>query len=422
MLVSILFRKVIRAMAVAALFLSAAPLIAAQKAKDVPFAGIYKGTLGKQEIVLAIGRGPESGSSETEKPVSARYFYRKYRLSIALEVTEQDDGKFLLHESEPVNKPSVDSTDDVGGAEWLLAFKGENATGEFCRCELTAPPDHDHPRLNISLTRVAKGLKERDLFFDLDSGWVNQTLTHPVYDQLLLDVPLKISPEVHVSPDVAYVTKTDPGLKVTSLHFTRLPNSAAMAKINAEQEILFTQARIAVSDCAAQGEAEESYHLQFLSAKLMDIMPRAFFYCGGAYPEGRDDERYYDLDTGEQVHPYALVMDDVDPAKVKRFRHKGVQPLDSLLSELYFSRYKSRPEDEGGCDDVVVRGPDGNPVNGFIQLDLANKGIEISLNIEEHATRGCGYPILVPYSEFFQYLKPNSHFAQMVKPVPGSKL
>src|SRR5206468_4502253 len=103
--------------------------------------GVYRGTLGRQDVVLEIA----PVKSETGEVYDGRYFYRRYGITIPLKITRQADGSLRLQELR-LQKPS--------GAEWRLVVAGDSAKGEFCRCDVRKPASSGRKRIAVSLALI----------------------------------------------------------------------------------------------------------------------------------------------------------------------------------------------------------------------------------------------------------------------------
>src|SRR5215469_5097880 len=130
----------------AACALAGSAALAQQPGPD-PIAGIYRGTLGKEEIVLEAGATASRAAGLSSSYFTGRYFYRRYGVSIFMYGHSTSDGRIVLREYR-----GEDLTDN----QLRLRFHGDKATGVFCRCkDETREPIKGE--LKITLTRVSRG-------------------------------------------------------------------------------------------------------------------------------------------------------------------------------------------------------------------------------------------------------------------------
>jgi len=102
---------------------------------------VYRGTLGKQEIIAEI-------SAEPDKPraVTGHYFYSSQGISISLKGVHAQDGSFLLAEYK-IRKTPGDSGTSSSRMTRLL--------GRFCKCDLRHASVGK--TLRIHLSRISSG-------------------------------------------------------------------------------------------------------------------------------------------------------------------------------------------------------------------------------------------------------------------------
>src|SRR5437764_4715686 len=155
----------------AMLTLSAGPALA-----DAPdFEGVYRGTLGTQEIVLEM-------RPIADTVYGGRYFYRRHGVAIPLTIN-QKDGRLFIQEI----RGGVPT-----GREWRLSIDGDKATGEFSQCGPDDPASAAKLRLPIalSLMHTVNGAPD-------------------IYRRELLKFPLTPGPEIRIDDQIAYVMERD---------------------------------------------------------------------------------------------------------------------------------------------------------------------------------------------------------------------
>ena len=139
-------------------------MAAASLAEELPadhrlssIGGIYRGTLGREQIVVEVGEVPANAANEnngdTEDrityPIRGRYFYWRYGVHIPLVGSWLADGTLRLREYKRV-------VHDEFTAEWRLRFNDGHAYGVLCKYDLTSVSTAGKPLLKISLKRISK--------------------------------------------------------------------------------------------------------------------------------------------------------------------------------------------------------------------------------------------------------------------------
>lgn len=271
---------------VAALWVLAALPALAQQAGDDPIDGVYRGTLGKEEIILEVGATVPRSAGLASSYFSGRYFYPRYGIPISLIGEPMSDGRIRLREyghTEPT------------GAQLRLEFQDGKATGVFCRCtdEAVEPIQGE---LKITLMRVSKGLHP---------GW--DPANNPpdrAYYNLLLDFPLQTGPEIRVNKKIAYEVQSDPRFEIGMPRLTRFPDATVMLKVNEDLAQELDKERIWISDCQEgqeQSGYEEKIHVTPLNTRVLRVVKeKLFYYCGGAHPDHETDMWTYDMKTGKR--------------------------------------------------------------------------------------------------------------------------
>lgn len=360
--------------------------------------GVYRGTIGKQAIVLEIGAtDPHRHDAFTDEDVpnhaiEGRYFYRQHGVGILVEGTVLKDGSLRLQEYQH-RKPS--------GAEWRLWFHQDSANGFFCRCDARqSRPPAPHDGLSISLTRVSHG-------FDPGLGSLgladNPTPDQAYYD-LLLDFPLQTGPEIPAGEWGAYVMQTDERFKVVLPHLTRFPDKQVMSRVNQDLAARLKGGRLAAADCLQgldfnSGSWDEEVHVGVFTERILSIVRDEEYFCGGAHPDGGPDPILYDMRTGRD-----LDMKDVfkvqETSATLEYGSVPQGATHSLLLGLYKKHYV-RPDSE--CDENEI-GDDT-----AIKMYFDQTGLVIAPELS-HATRGCGPAITIPYPELRPFLREEIRF------------
>jgi hypothetical protein len=102
---------------------------------------VYRGTLGKQEIIAEISADPDK-----PRALTGHYFYSSHGISISLKGVQAQDCSFLLAEYQDKK--------DTGG-QWNIKFQNDQVTGTFCKCDLRHASVGK--TLRIHLSRISSG-------------------------------------------------------------------------------------------------------------------------------------------------------------------------------------------------------------------------------------------------------------------------
>jgi hypothetical protein len=374
--------------------------------------GIYRGAIGKQEIVLEIGLAGASISraqvpgqpvvnQQVVNPqiviqkISGRYFYRRYGVTILLEGKTFDDGSLRLQEYHiqeyyDQENNQAHSKHAPTGAELRLWFSGDNTHGFFCRCDAggtkAAPPGS----LNIALTRVWRGI---DPGASAGDGTADKA-----YYNLLLDLTLRDAQEVQTEAG-AYRMRTDKRVQKMKMPYqTRFHDAKVMERVNVGLAKRLEGDRAQADYCLAadNGSWEEEVRVAVFTKTLLSVEHDTFMSCGGPYPIGLVDAELYDMRAGRELD----LKDFFKAQETSAVVHDGVVPegpAHSLLLGLYKKHYV-KPGLDPECDEDRI-----NYVK-TIRMYFDRKGVVILPELA-HAIQGCGPDITIPYAELRPFLR-----------------
>lgn len=348
--------------------------------------GVYRGTLGKQEIVAEIVADPDKPAEFT-----GRYFYRSHGVSISLKGVPAQDGGFLLTEYH-----AWKST----GGQWKIQFQNDQASGTFCKCDLRHAPAGK--ALPIHLSRVSSG--------------PGQT-----YSDLLLDFPLQTGPEVNTAPGYAYVMVEDPRFHTGLPRLTRFPDSAVMARVNQLLADEMRKYRQDVANCVEGvdfngDDWDVKTGIELFNRHLLTVSREGSIFCGGAHPDNYRSINTYDLDSGVETSVEDLLVRELDLSSVKKLigssQLSGKDAIHRLMAELYLQH--AHPE--GDCRDVISRTEDTHePAFDTIEY-LSGHGLVVQPDLP-HVVYACAESQTIPYEELRPLLRKGSKFFSLVGPV-----
>jgi len=383
--------------------------------------GIYRGTLGKQEIVVEIGEDREA--RQAGSVVTGRYFFRHRGAAIFFEGGRLKDGSIRLKEF--VYRD--DESRALTGGEWRISFSGEQGSGYFCKCDVSKSPTVAGGDFDISVKRVAA---------DIDPAYgyppAGDPEKDPVYYKLLLDYSLKSDPEVRISAAIAYVMQTDARFKVSAPQLTRFPDTKMMAEVNGDLAVRFRDGRLKSAACMqnVQGGVEEHYAVTLLTRDLLNVVQGTVSFCGGMHSENTQGILTYDMHTGDIVDFQAMLKKQIDPEVLKKYEDSNNmfpcikncdpddEPFRGLLVELYMRYYISRPEaKDENCKVTMFPDRTGDRLYHNSDIWPARNGLVIQ-PVLQHATQGCGPEINIPYSEIFPLLKKDSALLALLPGAP----
>lgn len=368
--------------------------------------GIYRGTLGREQIVVEIGEVPANAANEnngdtedqTTYPIRGRYFYRRYGVDIPLVGMWLADGSLRLRE---YKRRFVDKFT----AEWRLTFKGDQAYGKFCKCDLSDASAYEKPLQKISLKRISRE------FHWLDGSGPD------LYDTMVLDFPLVDGPEIQVSPEISDVMRSDPRFKVSRPHLTRFPDATVMGRINHDMvaELRWDRRQATANLSQAQKEAtlggfyDETTTVSFFPPYVLSILVYRSWYWGGAHPNINYYVDNYDLRTGKRF--------DLNNAFKTASGNTAEEELAEVLAKLYMRNYvkpppQSAPED---CGQMLRRitSDQQSLVEWFspqhATLFLAQDGLMV-IPAAPYAFSGCSSGNPIPYNELTPFVRKNTPF------------
>jgi hypothetical protein len=371
--------------------------------------GVYRGTLGKQEIVLEIGADPEQPDLSR---VIGRYFYRRYGIGISLKGSSTKDGSFLLTE--------YHAWKNTGG-QWKLKFQHDAATGSFCKCDLAHAAKPPAELLPVQLKRISSGF---DSAFDpfVSEAEIASAPDHAYYD-LLMDFPLTAGPEVLAKSGFAYLMVADSRFKVSMPRITRFPDRSAMTKVNNALEKELAHHRLRAAECL-QGldfngeEFDVVATVELFTRHLLSVVRQGNSFCGGAHPNHEMYVNTYNLDSGVESSVEDLLDGEMDSAAIRKLigsaEGVGKEAISRLVAELYFQRYEPNTED---CRDVIRRNENDGALAFATLQYFSDHGLVVTPELP-HVAMACADPVVIPYREFRPFLRKNSQLFSLVELTP----
>jgi hypothetical protein len=369
--------------------------------------GIYRGTIGQEQVVLEMGARPagkeagNTGDSQDPKvyPIEGRYFYRQHGVDIHLVGMSLGDESIRLREYRRV-------PDDEFTAEWRLNVQGDRAAGTFCKCDLGEPSRPAGSLLKVSLRRISHE-------FHSESEMAEPGL----YEQLLLDFPLASGPEIKVNEEIGYEMQSDSRFKVSRPRLMRFPDSAVMTRINREmagelkEDRLHAAANLSEAQFGAAlgGFYDEKVTVTFLPPYILSILVYRSWFWGGAHPNIDYYVDNYDLRAGKRF--------DLNSAFKTAGGGTAEEQLAEVLAKLYMRHYVnppplSAPED---CSQVLRRiiSDHQTLVEWFspqkVTLFLAQDGLVV-FPASPYAYIGCSSDNPIPYNELTPFVRKNTPF------------
>jgi hypothetical protein len=342
--------------------------------------GVYGGTLGKREVVLEIGAiTDEAGNS-----YDGRYFYKRFGVAIPLKITPQSDGSLRLQEMQAA-KPT--------GFEWRLAISGEEAKGEFCRCDIRKPPTSTRKRVAISLALLP--------------GAANDA-PEKIYRAALLDYPLASGSEIRIDDQIGYVLEKDRRFGAALPRLTHFPDPAVMQKVNDELARALDDLRLEAAECLFSAQHlyptfwDQEYRVALLNRDVLSIGGSVSHQCkkSEAHPVDEVRSLVYDLHTGERF--------DFDA-----FFQSPDQIPDELVG-LYRTYHKASgfPEE---CA-AVVNDSDFHPdVRNRFYFDRTGLALDLSDQIAP-VNEGCATEVIIPYREIGALVRSDRHYPWLTSP------
>jgi hypothetical protein len=366
--------------------------------------GVYRGTLGQQEIVVEIGTDPE----RPKLSLIGRYFYRRHGIGISLKGARVQDGSYLLTE--------YHTWKNTGG-QWKLNFQNGQATGSFCKCDLAHASAGQARQLPIQLKRVSSGF-DPDLADTTEEG---KSAPDQAYYDLLLDFPLTTSPETTTKSGYAYLMAEDSRFKTGLPRLTMFPDTAAMTSVNKLLETQMTKYRLEAAACLQGvafngGDFAVATKVELFSRHLLSVTREGMIFCGGAHPEDAKYVNTYDLDTGTETSVGDLLVREMDGKAIEKAigteQISGKEAVERLMAELYL--HHAQPNKD--CRDVIGRDETHAPSFSTTQY-LSGRGLVVNADLP-YAVLACAGPVVIPYGELRPLLRKDSQLFLLVDAAP----
>jgi hypothetical protein len=362
--------------------------------------GVYRGTLGKQEIVVEIGVDPDQPDG-----LAGRYFYRTHGIAISLKGGQTEDGSFLL-----IEYHSWKNT----GAQWKLKFQDGQAAGTFCKCDPQHAPAGKS--LPVQLRRVSSGFNpDFELFLsEPEAG----SAPDQAYYNLLLDFPLTTGREVTTGNGYAYVMIEDPRFKTSLPRITRFPDPAAMIKTNQLLDKELGKYRLYAAECLQGvsfngGDFELKTTVELFNRHLLSVTRQGMIFCGGAHPDSVTYINTYDLDSGSETSVEELLAREMDQQAVRKLIGNRELGSKDLVHRLIAELYLRRAQPDKSCHDVISRNEESHePAFDTLQY-LSSRGLVAQPSLP-HVAQACAEPVTIPYEELRTLLRKGSQFLLLV--------
>lgn len=345
----------------------------AQEVKS--FDEIYSGKVGHQDVIFCRQTGSDS----------ARYFYNKFGIDIALRGPSYDEydapkqvsdnGKFVYKES--------GATDD-GAAVWHVQKKGDTISGT-----LAIPKKRPLP---IHLKRIQRIAPETEVSSECEPAIDFDKALGSAYVRAKVDRPAKVLKAFHAG-GVAIEQLFEPVSKATGFRVAAHPNMDIQKKLNAYFERRFKEDIFHSLDCTSvtsmsdspTGSLEQSANISFFTDKVLSIEEETFGYCGGAHPFGGMTGMSLDLTTGKVIQ-----ASDVFKRSFVAGDYFSEKFVDFLAS--YFKKSNlPEGEDLSACSDLT-----------FVRFWMGKDDINFSGG--NYRTHECGNPFSISYEQLREIL------------------
>ncbi|HEY6967724.1 MAG TPA: hypothetical protein VJA94_00730 [Candidatus Angelobacter sp.] len=359
--------------------------------------GIYRGTLGKEQIVLEMGvRHVRESGGQDHIVLVGRYFIPRFGGTTELKGDRLQDGSIDLKEHGPYS---------FSGNEFRLIVVGEQAVGSFWEYDVR-PEARPTKQFAVSLTRISRGFDP-----DLPRGPVSASPADRVYYDLILQFLLKRGREIRVDKQTAYVMQGDARFPGRMPLLTRLPNSRVMAKVNAVLVEELNQRRLLDSGCIMgrrfDHQWDEKNSVTFIGRDILSVVRETRRHCGSN--ESWVEVLNYDLQTGNQLDLNNLFhMQRQGPELTRQEELPNEAPFLPLV-DLYV-KYAIALDDE--CKKIVSRasfmeGPLG------LRVYFTREGMVLS-PVLYGENRRCADDEIIPYPELRGLINTDSPFKSLL--------
>lgn len=320
------------------------PLITCMSATAMAEPTIYKGTIGKRNIVAEFA----DDIATATKPIAGRYFYPEQGVDIPLDPVSAGSGRAELDEEKPCNREIC--IDEGGGkpvkapvnARWRLTVSSKKAeivgtwqskSGQSLPINLQRVASRslgksyqEYTTAGKAYAKTPEGLASIANEVDDDSRPFNQISP---YDFLKMQVTLQQGFEAQWG-NVAFRYVTDPRTKFAFPRITRLgaPVNAGHPA-NAYLERRHWQLSLNDLSCTAaqyaglgwnnaypeEGEPDPSgidgisVEVDYLSPTVMSWSTNGTAFCGGAHPSHLGGKYTLDVRRGEPLDPSRIFRD-----------------------------------------------------------------------------------------------------------------
>ena len=402
------------------ILLTALFLLAASAAWAAPV-NVYRGTLGKAEVVMELGQPQPDGTR------TGRYFYRRHGVDIPLQGTLNQ-----MAEALPLRAELLDSLEDVDSGPlfedaeqrqiiWRARMQGNALVGEW--------RDGIHgKKLPFRLQRIARYDPEKiaphgveavtNALLGTGSGVsvdVAITMQTTPYDYLrVAQHPLEQGKEIALAPDLAWRLVRDARTQFWYPRLTRHPSAKILAQTNAILEQRHWVMSLEALDCVASiykgswaaagslaGYEGESIQVTYLSHALMSVVESGSIGCGGAHPHNHYDPFTLDLLRGGYLD-FSRILRGVS------YTEEGWREYSPELFDFFEQSRFTRKDDEIDC------GVHPGYMVPMFETSTSSSGsrqntLSLVVSGAGHSWGAClGSGVSIPFSELKPVLQPKA--------------
>ena len=362
--------------------------------------GIYRGTLGKEQIVLEMGieHVPETeGGKHDGNVIVGRYFFRRFGAATRLKGVSLPDGTINLKEDEPYS---------FSKNEFRLTVRADQAAGSFWEYDVPSE-GRSVKQFPVFLTRISKGFDPR-----LPHVPDSPSASDKAYYELILDSPLRRGPQILVDKQTAYVLQGDPRFPNSLPLLTRFPDRRIMAKLNAELTRELNERRLLDSGCVMgrrfDHDWKEKNSVTFFGRDILSVVRETRRYCGSY--ESSVEALNFDLQRGKPLDLNLLFRMQRKGAELTRDEQLPNEAAFLPLVDLYVKHAIALEDD---CKSVVgrdayMRGPLG------LSVYFRKEGLVLTPLLFGDDRR-CADDEIIPYHEIRGLIRSDTPFRSILR-------
>jgi hypothetical protein len=375
-------------------------------AAAAPWEGVFEGTVGKARVIVELHAGDEKTEFKGGFERGSRYSYLPKARDLFLGLDA--DGETLMFSESPTPEifyVDMPRSDVKILARWSLKVDRKGANGTWMSSD-------GKKTLPITLTRLP-------LLADADVPEFNSVLGATYNARWFRAVKIGRAAKSQRFGSVTMAFEQDSAFKLAMPVFTRFPDKAGMAKVNAMLRQYYRQSLMANRDCingvnedVSDQAPDFTFTISYVTPRVLSLTEAGSVYCGGAHPNNYVKPLTFDLLTPKPIGGVEYGMDlkpDGFGSVLKLANKQERIAFENFAMERWTAGAKAAGETTAdGCASTGFN-VTAAPGEKALSLLFDRKGLGVMRTDYPHVSSNCLFqdfnPTVIPWKDLKPYLK-----------------